>query len=283
MSALQAEDKVSTTLRSNRGVLSVISNILDCGSSVLRAELREHKVLNVYVKDNIEVQKRMKKSIIYSFTPEELKQIIESSNTLKEVCNKVGISNYGNSYTTLLKVINEYSLNNELANLRERSKEHRKFSIYGKEISNEKIFCENSKTARSVVRDKILKYKLLPYVCSECNISNEYNGKPLSLQLDHINGIGNDNRLENLRFLCPNCHSQTETWGGKNQQRTEERAKRKKIEVEVFSKEIETRKKYFDENIDITKRGWVMKAARDLKISHTQVKRWLNKYYPEFL
>lgn len=49
-----------------------------------------------------------------------------------------------------------------------------------------------------------------------CGIGNEWNGKPLTLQLDHINGDHSDNRLENLRILCPNCHSQTSTWGMKS-------------------------------------------------------------------
>jgi 5-methylcytosine-specific restriction endonuclease McrA len=43
-----------------------------------------------------------------------------------------------------------------------------------------------------------------------------WNNKKLVLQVDHINGINDDNRLENLRFLCPNCHSQTETFSKKN-------------------------------------------------------------------
>lgn len=51
--------------------------------------------------------------------------------------------------------------------------------------------------------------------CSECGIS-EWNGKPLNIQLDHINGDCSDHRLENLRMLCPNCHSQTDTYCGKN-------------------------------------------------------------------
>ena len=59
-------------------------------------------------------------------------------------------------------------------------------------------------------------YKLIEYKCKECGIENLWNNKPISLQLDHINGIKTDNRLENLRFLCPNCHSQTETFGSKN-------------------------------------------------------------------
>ena len=49
------------------------------------------------------------------------------------------------------------------------------------------------------------------YQCQECSLSS-WRERPLSLHLDHINGINNDNRLENLRFLCPNCHSQTATY-----------------------------------------------------------------------
>jgi len=53
------------------------------------------------------------------------------------------------------------------------------------------------------------------YICAECGIS-DYNGKPISLQLDHIDGCAGNNMPDNLRLLCPNCHSQTEHFGGKN-------------------------------------------------------------------
>lgn len=52
--------------------------------------------------------------------------------------------------------------------------------------------------------------------CAACGAGDTWNNKPLTLQLDHINGVSTDHRLENLQLLCPNCHTQTETYGSKN-------------------------------------------------------------------
>ena len=81
----------------------------------------------------------------------------------------------------------------------------------------EDILIENS-PYHNIYRLKLrlLKEHLLEYKCGICGNKGEWNGFPLTLQLDHINGIHTDHRLENLRFLCPNCHSQTETFSGKN-------------------------------------------------------------------
>lgn len=55
----------------------------------------------------------------------------------------------------------------------------------------------------------------IPYTCGDCGAPPEWRGKPLTLQIDHRNGQYWDNRRENLCFVCPNCHSQTETWGNR--------------------------------------------------------------------
>jgi HNH endonuclease len=68
--------------------------------------------------------------------------------------------------------------------------------------------------SRHTVKRRLLEAGILENVCDECGIS-DWRGKPLSIQLDHRNGIRDDHRLENLRMLCPNCHSQTETFAGK--------------------------------------------------------------------
>ena len=66
------------------------------------------------------------------------------------------------------------------------------------------------------IKKKLIKANKLEDKCSECGIGNIWNGKCITLQLDHINGIHSDNRIENLRILCPNCHSQTDTWCSRN-------------------------------------------------------------------
>lgn len=65
---------------------------------------------------------------------------------------------------------------------------------------------------RRVVKDRILRDQLIPYECQICKLLPIWNNNPIVLVLDHINGNHRDNQLHNLRFLCPNCNSQTPTF-----------------------------------------------------------------------
>ena len=64
----------------------------------------------------------------------------------------------------------------------------------------------------------------VPYQCAECGVGGMWQGKSLILHVDHVNGDCLDSRVENLRFLCPNCHTQTATWAGRNAGRQDYRS-----------------------------------------------------------
>lgn len=70
-------------------------------------------------------------------------------------------------------------------------------------------------TSRCVIRQHILKLNLIEYKCNKCGI-NEWNGSKIPLELNHINGNGWEHKKSNIEWLCPNCHSQTHTFRGKN-------------------------------------------------------------------
>lgn len=78
--------------------------------------------------------------------------------------------------------------------------------------TQELIFCLNSKFPKGHLSKQVIKYSWMEYKCALCDLLPIWNFKELKLQIDHINGINNDHRKENLRWLCPNCHSQTETF-----------------------------------------------------------------------
>ena len=70
-------------------------------------------------------------------------------------------------------------------------------------------------TNRSHLKQRLLAEGLKRNICERCGLT-EWQGEPLSMQLHHVNGNGKDNRLDNISFLCPNCHAQTGNWGGRN-------------------------------------------------------------------
>ncbi len=76
----------------------------------------------------------------------------------------------------------------------------------------ESVCVVNSTYARHALKQRIIDNDLIPYVCAICGLGPWWQNKQMLLVLDHINGINNDNRLENLRFVCSNCDSQLPTY-----------------------------------------------------------------------
>lgn len=155
----------------------------------------------------------MRKSKVYEMPDEEFRKFIAEHNSWCSCARDLGMSIYGsNSKYQLSKRCQE--LNCDVS--------HFGSQTYNAQIAStkytlEEILVENSSYKNiAKMKERILKAGCMEYVCAICGNKGEWNGKKLVLQLDHINGNHSDHRLENLRFLCPNCHSQTETYSGKN-------------------------------------------------------------------
>lgn len=80
------------------------------------------------------------------------------------------------------------------------------------------VLSAGRRRCRAHVKLRLIDAGLKEPRCERCGLT-EWRSEPLPLELHHVNGDGLDNRLENLELLCPNCHSQTDTWGAKNRNR----------------------------------------------------------------
>ena len=157
-------------------------------------------------------------SIIYTISEEEFKKIVKESSTFTEILKKCKLDNKGSNINTVKRRIKKENLDSShilkgLGHNKGRVFESKRVSL---QQAKEKYFIKDGKSQRQFLIKLIKRYDLINIICNECGIKDVWNNKKLSLQLDHINGDSNDNRLENLRFLCPNCHSQTENFAGKS-------------------------------------------------------------------
>jgi len=156
-------------------------------------------------------------SPIWKMSKEQFVEIIKNGKSITEILSHFGLKNKGSNHITLKNRINHegLDLSHVYENIRLSNKRNRFFTIRKKSIKPFLVENSNSNN-RGHLKKKLISENLLKEECVKCGIKNEWNGQKLSLVLDHINGISNDNRLENLRFLCPNCNSQTSTFAGRN-------------------------------------------------------------------
>ena len=146
-------------------------------------------------------------------TTGQLKSLVHKSKTFAEILRGLGSSNYNSLKNKLNREGIDYS------HIPSGKYAGRGRCYHKNQVTVAEVLTTNSKYCRKTAKKVIFREKLLPYKCAICGLGPLWNNKTMTLRLDDINGIRDDHRLENLRFLCPNCDSQTPTWGGRNQKR----------------------------------------------------------------
>jgi 5-methylcytosine-specific restriction endonuclease McrA len=149
--------------------------------------------------------------------------------------------------------------------------------------TNESIFKVGSTYSRHHLKRKLIKENWIPYECAVCQNPGEWQGSKLVLQLDHVNGVSSDNRIQNLRFICPNCHSQTDTYAGKNSKGMRPLVPRPNARAEKLKRDRtlwESLKN--NPEIKVGSWGWKGRASDVIGIGSQKFHKWLLRVDPEF-
>ena len=231
----------------------------------------------------------MSKSFIESLPVEEVEKLAQESLSMREFQIKLGYSPNSN----VSNIINKYCLINNI------SLNHFTYSQPGiKRIKRTPLntFVQNSTTAQKTLRKLYKEGNYTEYKCSICGLDPFWNGKELTLTLDHINGDNRDDRLENLRWVCPNCDRQLDTFCSKNLSNIDRINKKKQYYCADCGKEISDGSTYCIEcygkrqrqniwpsqeelkKILFENQGNFSKVGRIFKVSDNTIRKWCKKY-----
>lgn len=147
-------------------------------------------------------------------TDEDFIEIIKNSQSTRQVIQKCGWKIAGGSYSLVYIRCKRLSLDTSHF----LGQGYRSGKEYTKKPIEEYLVCNCFSIGSHKLKNRLIKEGLKLHKCEICD-GTEWMGKPIPIELDHVNGDHHDNRLENLRIICPNCHAQTPTHAGKNKKK----------------------------------------------------------------
>lgn len=222
-----------------------------------------------------------KKSKLYNYSPDQLQKMLDESQSFSNFFEKIGFCRKGGNSKTLKRIIQEYNLNtNQLDKNRQEyfaqcalKSKNRTRKI--EDILNNKVeFHSSWHLLRRLVKEGVKKYE-----CEICGIE-EWNGKPISLQLHHKDGKRNNNELSNLQILCPNCHSQTETFGTKNMKNKKEDKRIEELKIlKKTPKESKILTRFSKEELKkLVREKSFVQLGKDFNVSDNAIRKWCKFY-----
>lgn len=147
----------------------------------------------------------------YTYTENELREAVKTSGSIRQVLKKLNIVAAGGNYQTTHRRISKLGIDTSHFHGQAWNKNKK----IGPKRPVEDYLKENTVVQSFRLRNRLISEGIKQHKCECCGIT-EWRGQPTPIELDHINGNHHDNRLENLRLLCPNCHALTDTYRGKN-------------------------------------------------------------------
>lgn len=147
----------------------------------------------------------------YKYTDQQLIEAVKTSKSVRQVLGKLGLKEAGGNYSSTKKRICQLSLNTDHF----LGQAHNRGKIIGPKRPLEEYLSNKYGIQSNSLKRRLITEGLKDHRCEMCGIT-EWNGKRAPIELDHIDGNHQNNNLDNLRILCPNCHAQTDNYRGKN-------------------------------------------------------------------
>lgn len=220
-----------------------------------RLKIKSNRIKNKYLKQNLE-------------------PIIKNSKTISEVIQKLKLTAIGGNHKTIVKYIKKYNI--DTSHFEQRSDRMR---LLNPAIPLDKVLVENCNYNRVHLKNRLYKEGIKKRECEECGQGEIWRGKKMSLILDHKNGINNDNRIENLRIICPNCSATLPTHAGKNNKKAIEKRKKNKYTAErpLLNKRIVKRPSLKRLQKEIKELGYSA-TGRKYGVSDNAIRKWIKSY-----
>jgi hypothetical protein len=214
---------------------------------------------------------------------EKLEKIVKESKTKKECLDKLGLRAAGGNYKTLIKYIKKYNIDD--SHFDPKMIKVNNLNNYIKlfvKVPLEKVLTVNSAYSRTSLKKRLYDEGIKKKKCELCGQGEEWNGNQMSLILDHINGVWNDNRLENLRIVCPNCNSTLPTHCGKKNS-TKYKEEYDKLIINERKKEFHiSRRKVvrpdYNTLINEVENFGYVKTGKKYGVSDNSIRKWIRFY-----
>lgn len=171
--------------------LREIAYLTDKPLGSVRYWMKKHELVPVYIKHRV-------------WDVDKLREVAKTARTRREILVALGMRDSGSIYTVLASVAAQ-----NFIELPEGTTRHNV-----PKLAPEQVLVLGASAGGQRLRRLMIEFLGVEYKCSSCELT-DWLGKVITLEVDHINGNHRDNRPENLRFLCPNCHSQTDTYSKK--------------------------------------------------------------------
>lgn len=150
----------------------------------------------------------------HRYSEQQLKDAIMNSRSYRQALITLGIASKGGNYRVIHNAIKKYNI--DISHFTNCS--WAKGQKLGHKRPLSEYLSNNFPTTSHRLRLRLISENIFEHKCSSCNL-NTWKDRPIPLELDHIDGNHSNNNLDNLRLLCPNCHSLTDTFRGKNKKK----------------------------------------------------------------